>query len=64
MNGKGDIRSLDYGRQKEEKEEQKEEGKEGKEKKEGGAGYMSSALVEKGLYDDVQYHVGIVALHD
>lgn len=43
MNGKGDIRLLDYGR-KEEKEEQKEEGKEGKEKKEG-EGYMSSALV-------------------
>lgn len=59
MNGKGDIRLHDYGRKKEEKEEQKE----GKEKKEGD-GYMSSALVEKGLYDDVQYHVGIVALHD
>lgn len=44
MNGKGDIRLLDYGRKKEEKEEQKEEGKEGKEKKEG-EGYMSSALV-------------------
>lgn len=62
MNGKDDIRLHDYGR-KEEKEEQKEEQKEGKEKKEGD-GYMSSALVEKGLYDDVQYHVGIVALHD
>lgn len=37
MNGKGDIRLLDYGRK-------KEEGKEGKEKKEG-EGYMSSALV-------------------
>lgn len=37
MNGKGDIRLLDYGRKKEEQ-------KEGKEKKEG-EGYMSSALV-------------------
>lgn len=41
MNGKGDIRLLDYGRK---KEEQKEEQKEGKEKKEG-EGYMLSALV-------------------
>lgn len=41
MNGKGDIRLLDYGRK---EEEQKGEQKEGKEKKEG-EGYMSSALV-------------------
>lgn len=47
MNGKGDIRLLDYGRKKEEKEEQKEEGKEGKEEKGGGGLHVEYFGVER-----------------